>query len=100
MTVRSERDKMSRLVKFAGGLLSGGAIGTVLGLLLTPESGDAMRAGLRTRYQNALAVGRAAGELKRLELEAEFKQLTGVALSDSAPATPEESRAAPGARTG
>lgn len=91
---------MSRLVKFAGGVLSGSVIGTVLGLLFTPESGDAMRAGLRARYRNAIAVGRAAGELKRLELEAEFKQLTGVALSDTAPAAPADSRATPGARTG
>lgn len=91
---------MSRLVKFAGGLLSGGAIGTVLGLLFTPESGDAMRGGLRTRYRNALSVGRAAGELKRLELEAEFSQLTGATLDDTTAATPPEARSTPGARTG
>lgn len=93
---------MGRLAKFVGGLLSGGAIGSLLGLLLTPDSGDAMRAGLRTRYRNALSVGRAAGELKRLELEAEFQQMTGVPLTGRwAPApTSMTAESSPGARTG
>lgn len=83
---------MSRLAKFAGGVLSGGVIGTLLGLLFTPDSGDAMRAGLRARYRNAVTVGKAAGELKRLELEAQFTQMTGVTLSGT-PTLPPDSRA-------
>lgn len=69
---------MGRLASFAGGVVSGSVIGSLLGLLFTPESGDDLRRGLRTRYQNAVAVGQAAAELKRLELEAELAQMTGV----------------------
>jgi len=83
---------MGRLAKFAGGVLSGSVIGTLLGLLFTPESGDAMRAGLRTRYRNAVEAGKAAGELKRRELEAQFTQMTGVTLSGT-PTLPPDSRA-------
>ncbi len=68
---------MSRLASFAGGLLSGGLLGTLIGLLFTPDSGDEMRRQLRTRYRNALAAGSAAAELKRLEMEADLARLTG-----------------------
>ena len=93
---------MGRLAKFAGGVLSGGVIGTLLGLLFTPDSGDAMRAGLRARYRNAVTVGKAAGELKRLELEAQFTQMTGVTLSGTTPPPPgvAVTQSPPGARTG
>lgn len=87
---------MSRLVSFAGGLLSGGLLGTLVGLLFTPDSGDEMRRQLRARYRNALAVGSAAAELKRLELEAELARLTGVPPARAEASTPP---AQPGAST-
>ncbi len=68
---------MRRLLAFLGGVLSGGAIGTAVALLFTPASGDAMRDGLRSRVQNALAAGREAAERRRNELEAQLAEMTG-----------------------
>ena len=76
---------MRRLLAFGGGLLSGAALGTLLALLFTPASGEAMRQGLRARYQHALAAGRAAAEQKRQELEAQLAQMSGVSLTQPAP---------------
>jgi len=56
---------MRRLLAFLGGVLSGGAIGTVVALLFTPASGDSMRRGLSQRYRGALAAGQAAADQKR-----------------------------------
>lgn len=63
---------MRRVLAFAGGILSGAAIGTTVALLFTPISGRAARRGLRERYQNALEAGEMAAQQKRLELEAQL----------------------------
>ena len=76
---------MGRLAKFAGGVLSGGVIGTLLGLLFTPESGDAMRAGLRRATAMRWA-GKAAGEAKRRELDAVYANDRCDALRNAHPA--------------
>lgn len=68
---------MRRLLAFFGGVLSGGAIGTVVALLFTPKSGDGLREGLRARYRRALEAGQAAAEQRRAELEAQLQELTG-----------------------
>lgn len=68
---------MRRFLAFLGGVLSGGAIGTVVGLLFTPQSGDAMRENLRQRTDQALAAGSAAAEQKRRELEGQLVDMTG-----------------------
>ncbi|MCL4237181.1 MAG: YtxH domain-containing protein [Anaerolineae bacterium] len=67
---------MQRALAFVGGVLSGGAIGTAVALFLSPQSGDAMRAGLRGRYQRALQAGREAAAQRRVELEAQLAALT------------------------
>ncbi len=74
---------MRRLLAFFGGVLGGGAIGTVTALLFTPASGDSMRRGLRRRYQGALAAGQAAADQKRQELEAQLVAMTGPHAPDS-----------------
>jgi gas vesicle protein len=67
---------MRRLLLFLGGILSGGAFGTALALLFTPNSGASMRGDLRTRYENALKAGEAAAQLKRVELEQQLAVMT------------------------
>lgn len=67
---------MRRLLAFAGGILSGGAIGTAIALLFTPASGTAMRQGIRQRYANAIQAGRDAAEAKRIELAAKYTEMT------------------------
>jgi gas vesicle protein len=68
---------MRRWLAFIGGVLSGGAIGTAVALLFTPESGGAMRQSLRERYANALKAGDEAAARKRLQLEARLAEMTG-----------------------
>ncbi len=68
---------MRRFLAFLGGVLSGGAIGTAVGLLFTPQSGDTMRESLRQRYARAREAGNAAAEHRRRELEAQLAEMTG-----------------------
>ncbi|NDJ77829.1 MAG: YtxH domain-containing protein [Chloroflexi bacterium] len=67
---------MRRIAAFVGGVASGTAVGTVLGLLLTPASGETMREGLRQHIANAREAGQAAAEQKQAELEARWQTLT------------------------
>ena len=68
---------MRRALAFVGGVLSGGAIGTAVALLFSPKSGDAMRQGLRGRYEGVLQAGREAAAQRRVELEAQLAAMTG-----------------------
>ncbi len=67
---------MRRLLAFIGGLLSGGTIGTAIGLLFTPTSGDSMRNGIRQHFSNAVRAGQEAAVQKRQELEDKWIALT------------------------
>jgi len=67
---------MQQALAFVGGVLSGGAIGTAVALLFSPKSGDAVREGLRGRYQRALQAGREAAAQRRAELEAQLAAVT------------------------
>jgi gas vesicle protein len=69
---------MRRALAFVGGVLSGGAIGTAVALFFAPRSGDALRDGLRERYQHALLAGHEAAAQRRAELEAQLAAMTGV----------------------
>ena len=68
---------MRRALAFVGGVLSGGELGTAVALLFSPKSGDAMRDGLRGRYERALQAGREAAAQRRAELEAQLAAMTG-----------------------
>ncbi len=72
---------MRRLLAFVGGMLSGGAIGTVVALLFTPASGDSMRGGLRARRAAALKAGQDAAAAKRKELEARLAEMAGTPVA-------------------
>ena len=78
---------MQRLLAFAGGILSGATVGTLVALLFTPASGDDMREDLERRKQNAIIAGRAAANAKRAELEAELAALTKSPLAGETGAT-------------
>lgn len=66
---------MRRLVTFVGGALGGSVLGSMVGLLFTPASGDEMRGGLRNRYNRAKLAGQVAAQQKRAELEAELQTM-------------------------
>lgn len=72
---------MRRVLAFLGGVLSGGVIGTAVALLFTPQSGDAMRQGLRARYANAIRAGEEAAAQKRVELEAKLAEIAGLPVT-------------------
>ncbi len=66
---------MRRLVFFAGGLICGALIGATVVLLLTPESGTAVREDARGRVQDAMSEARLASERRKQELEAELAEM-------------------------
>jgi gas vesicle protein len=79
---------MRRLLAFIGGVLSGGAIGVVVGLLFTPDPGKASRLSWRARWQRALEAGQAAAEARRAELEAQFQAMIGAQPAEDAETLP------------
>ena len=76
---------MRRLLAFVGGVLSGGAIGAVVGLLFTPDPGKASRLSWRARWQRAREAGQAAAEKRRAELEAQFQAMAGLSPAPEKP---------------
>jgi gas vesicle protein len=58
-----------RLMNFLTGFLSGLALGAVIVLLTTPQSGSNLQAGVRTRFDSILEEGRKAATARRVELE-------------------------------
>ncbi len=79
---------MRRLLAFIGGVLSGGAIGVMVGLLFTPDPGQASRLSWRARWQRALEAGQVAAEARRAELEAQFQAMIGAQPAEDAETLP------------
>ncbi|MBE7554755.1 MAG: YtxH domain-containing protein [Anaerolineales bacterium] len=52
-------------------------IGAAIVLLITPQSGDELQAGIRGRLDGIMNEGRAAALARRAELEARLASLTG-----------------------
>lgn len=59
---------MRRIFGFLIGVLVGALVGSTIALLLAPESGEQLRADLRTRGQSFLTEIRSAAEARRIEL--------------------------------
>ncbi len=59
---------MSRMFGFFIGILVGALVGSTIALLLTPESGDALRSRLRDRGQDFYNDIRHAADRRRIEL--------------------------------
>lgn len=66
---------MNKLFSFLAGMLSGALVGAVLALLLTPASGDDLRADAKSRWDEAMSEAARAREETRVRLEQEFEQL-------------------------
>jgi len=66
---------MNKLFSFLAGMICGALVGTVLALLLTPNSGEQLRADAMNRWEAAMTEARQAMEQKRQELEEQFEQM-------------------------
>lgn len=62
-------------MRFLAGFVIGMVIGVVAVLLTTPQSGSDLQDGIRSRFEDILAEGRKAAELRRAELEARLAEL-------------------------
>ena len=69
---------MSRMSKFLLGAVIGGMLGTILALLLTPESGDELRGQIKDYKQKIVVDVSDAAKQKREELERELSRLRGI----------------------
>jgi gas vesicle protein len=68
---------MNRLLSFLGGSLVGALASVAAVLLLTPKSGEAVRADIKREVDSIMEEGRRAAELKRVELETQVSQMRG-----------------------
>jgi gas vesicle protein len=66
---------MGKLLVFLGGVTLGIVVGGAAALLLTPRSGEGLRAEARQRYQDALAAGRTAADERKRQLIAEYEAM-------------------------
>lgn len=66
---------MSKFFSFLGGLMSGTIVGATVTLLLTPSSGEQLRADAQARWEQVLHEARQAKEQTRLEKELEFERM-------------------------
>jgi gas vesicle protein len=69
---------MSKMSKFLLGAMIGGMLGTILALLLTPESGDELRGQIKGYKEKIVVDVSDAAKQKREELERELSRLRGI----------------------
>ena len=65
---------MDRTLRFFAGVVVGAAVAAAVVVLLTPQSGEDLRDGIKARIDNIVQEGRQAAEDKRLELTAQLEQ--------------------------
>jgi gas vesicle protein len=70
---------MSRISKFILGAMIGGMLGTIVALLLAPESGDELRGQIKDFQQKIVIDVSEAAKQKREDLERELSRLRGAA---------------------
>ncbi len=66
---------MKRVTNFLVGFIIGGTLGAAIGLLLTPTSGDELRARFQERVSDIQREVQAAAAARRAELEAQLAAL-------------------------
>ena len=65
---------MDRTLTFLGGVVVGAAVAAAVVILLTPQSGEDLRDGIKVRVEDIVEQGRQAAEEKRLELTAQLEE--------------------------
>jgi gas vesicle protein len=74
---------MNKFLSLVGGVVLGGLISAAAVLLLTPKTGNAVRADIKHEVDSILEEGRRASQARREELEAQLSQMRGdTALSE------------------
>lgn len=66
---------MRRMFGFLIGIFTGALVGSVLALLLAPESGETLRGQIRDRGQNFLNDIRHSADARRIELRSRLESL-------------------------
>ena len=66
---------MNKFFGFLAGAMCGAVVGSVTALLLTPASGNELRAEAIARWEEAMREARQAMEDKRHELEAQYEHM-------------------------
>jgi len=66
---------MKRALSFFTGAITGALVGSTLTILLTPASGDELRAKMQEQAQRIQAEIKAAAEARRAELEEQLASL-------------------------
>ncbi len=66
---------MNKMFSFLAGALCGALMGSVLALLLAPSSGEALRVGAQSRWDEAMNEAKSAREETKKRLEAQFEQM-------------------------
>jgi gas vesicle protein len=66
---------MKKFFSFVGGLMSGTIVGATVTLLLTPTSGEQLRADAQARWEQVLHEARQAKEQTRQEKELQFERM-------------------------
>ena len=69
---------VNRVMSFFAGALCGALVGSVTALLLTPASGETLKAEAAERWEEAMREARSAMVARRQQLEAEFEQAKGI----------------------
>jgi gas vesicle protein len=64
-----------RVINFVAGFLVGAAIGAIVFLLITPQSGSDFQMEVRSRFERIVAEGRKAAAARRAELEERLSSL-------------------------
>lgn len=66
---------MGKVFRILAGVLLGATVAAGLVLLFTPQSGVETRRMLEERFEELMAEGREAADIRRLELQAQFEAL-------------------------
>lgn len=73
---------MGKVVNFMLGLVTGGLVGSMVGLLMTPVSGDELRMDIKEYSRQVRSDVEQAANARRVELERELANMRGEVVTD------------------